>query len=210
MENIVIVGYGGHGKSVADTIERTGKYRIVGYTDVKKNQETDYMYLGTDDVLEAQFHAGVSCAIIGLGYMGNGQVRNKLYDKLKKIGYSLPAVIDPSAVISENAQVAEGTFVGKNAIINAYACVGRNCIINTGAIVEHECLVGDESHIAVGASMCGQSKVGKFCFIGANATIIQCISIGENTIIGAGSTVIKDMPSKVVAVGNPAKVIKNV
>ena len=168
------------------------------------------MYLGTDDVLEAQFHEGVSCAIIGLGYMGNGQVRNKLYDKLKKIGYSLPAVIDPSAVISENAQVAEGTFVGKNAIINAYACVGRNCIINTGAIVEHECLVGDESHIAVGASMCGQSKVGKFCFIGANATIIQCISIGENTIIGAGSTVIKDMPSKVVAVGNPAKVIKNV
>lgn len=210
MENIIIVGYGGHGKSVADTIERTGKYRIVGYTDVCEHKEAEYTYLGTDDVLETEFKLGTVYAIIGIGYMGNSQIRNKIYTNLKKIGYFLPVIIDPSAVVSQTAQVLEGTFVGKNVVINAYACIGKNCIINTGAIVEHECVVGDESHIAVGAVMCGQSKVKEYCLVGANATIIQCMNIGENTIIGAGSIVITDIPNSVVAVGNPARVIKNV
>ena len=41
MDDIILVGYGGHGKSVADCIERTKKYRIVGYTDLEQ-QESMY------------------------------------------------------------------------------------------------------------------------------------------------------------------------
>lgn len=44
-------------------------------------------------------------------------------------------------------------------------------------------------------------------FIGVNSTILKGVTIGENTIIGAGSVVTKDIPSNVVAVGNPCRVI---
>ena len=70
-KDIVIVGYGGHAKSIADAIESTKQYRIVGYTDFEDFQDSDYKYLGTDDILTDLFKEDVRYAIIGLGNMGN-------------------------------------------------------------------------------------------------------------------------------------------
>ena len=49
----------------------------------------------------------------------------------------------------------------------------------------------------------------KGCWIGAHVTILPGVVIGENSVIGAGSVVTKSVPNRVVAVGNPAKIIKN-
>lgn len=50
--------------------------------------------------------------------------------------------------------------------------------------------------------------IGKNCWIGAGALIMPGVTIGDNTVIGAGSVVTKDIPSNVVAVGNPCRVIR--
>lgn len=52
--------------------------------------------------------------------------------------------------------------------------------------------------------------IGKNCWIGAGAIIVPGITIGDNVVIGAGSVVTKDIPSNVVAVGNPCKVLREV
>ncbi|WP_027396836.1 acetyltransferase [Anaerovibrio lipolyticus] len=188
MEDIVIVGFGGHAKSVADCIEREGKYHIVGYTDLQK-ADSQYSYMGTDDELQAIFDSGIKNAAIGVGYMGKGEIRRQLYSKLKDIGFKLPIIVDPSASVSDTAAIGEGSFVGKGAIINTEAGVGKMVIINTKALVEHECVVGDYAHVAVGAVLCGQVKVGEAAFIGANATVIQCREVKGNAIIPAGATI---------------------
>ena len=51
-------------------------------------------------------------------------------------------------------------------------------------------------------------EVGDNVWIGGNVVVLPGVKIGSNTIIGAGSIVTKDIPSNVVAVGNPCKVIK--
>jgi sugar O-acyltransferase (sialic acid O-acetyltransferase NeuD family) len=186
MESLVIVGFGGHAKSVADCIEREGKYNIIGYTDVEEHH-SKYDYLGNDDVLQMVFNSGVKNAAVGVGYLGKGSIRNKLYDLLKKIGYNLPVIKDPSSIISESAIIGEGTFIGKAAIVNAEATIGKMAIVNTKALIEHECIVGDFTHIAVGAILCGQVKVGNSVLVGANATVIQCRSIESKSIVPAGA-----------------------
>lgn len=188
MEDIILIGYGGHAKSVADCINRQGKYNIVGYTDYKK-YDCRYKYLGTDDILNELYEAGIKNAVICIGYLGKGNIRERLYIKLKKIGYNLPAIIDPSAIVSKSAHICEGVFIGKYAIINVDAYVGKCCIINTGAIVEHECCIDDFTHIAVHSVLCGQVSIGKACLIGANATVIQCIKVPDNVVVPAGSVV---------------------
>lgn len=50
----------------------------------------------------------------------------------------------------------------------------------------------------------------KGCWIGANAIILPGVVIGENSVVGAGSIVTKDIPDRVVAVGNPARVIRKI
>lgn len=191
MEDIVLVGFGGHAKSVADCIERQGLYGIAGYTDEKICAECKYPYLGTDDELEKIFNRGVKKAAVCVGYLGKGEVRQKIYERLKKIGYNLPVIADKSAIVSESAVIGEGTFIGKDAVINAEACIGKMAIINSKALIEHECVVGDFAHVAVAAVLCGQVKVGTAAFIGANATVLQCIWVDDGALIPAGVTVRK-------------------
>lgn len=188
MEEIVLVGFGGHAKSVADCIERQGKYKIAGYTDYADNG-VGYCYLGTDDVLEKLYEQGVHNAVVCVGFLGKGMIRNQLYKKLKKIGYILPVIADPSAIISESAELQEGVFIGKLAVVNAEAKIGKMAIVNSKALVEHECVVGDFTHVAVGAVLCGQGEIGESCLVGANATVLQCRKVPSHSIVPAGFVV---------------------
>lgn len=196
MEDIILVGFGGHAKSVIDSIESEGKYRIVGYTDFSANTDyRGYKWLGADEKLSYYYEKGIRNVVISVGYLGKGNVREKLYDLVKHIGYNLPVIIDPTAIISKNITIEEGTFIGKHAIINAGSKIGKMCIINSGVIIEHENVIEDFSHIAVGAVLCGNVKIGKCSFVGANATVIQDKVIGQNCIIGASEILKRNLES---------------
>lgn len=52
--------------------------------------------------------------------------------------------------------------------------------------------------------------IGDNCWIGGSSTILPGVTIGDNVTIGAGSVVVKDIPSNSVAVGNPARVVRNI
>lgn len=53
-------------------------------------------------------------------------------------------------------------------------------------------------------------KVGNDVWIGGGVTVLPGVTIGDNVVIGAGSVVTKDIPSNVVAYGNPCRVVKNI
>ena len=191
-ENIVILGFGGHAKSVADSILQSGNYHIVGYTDTH-DCKSQFQYLGTDDELENLYKQGVRKAVLGVGYMGKSAIRDELVCLAKKIGFEFPVIIDHSATISESAMIGEGTFIGKKAVINAESKIGDFCIINTGAIIEHENVIDSYSHVAVGAILCGNVTTGHHSLIGAGTTIIQGRVIGNNCIIGAKSLILSNV-----------------
>lgn len=211
MERILILGMGGHAKSIVDSIERENKYEIAGYV-INASEDSacveKYPVLGCDDNLQELFLSGIHNAVVGVGFLGDGDLRNQLYRKLKDIGYELPAICDPSAIIASGVSIGEGTFIGKGAILNADTNIGKMCIVNTGAIIEHDCAIGDFSHVSVGAVLCGGVNVGMNTFVGANATVVQERSIGDRTIIGAGAVVVRDVEEKCTIVGNPGRIIK--
>lgn len=211
MEQILVLGHGGHAISLVDILEREKLYNVAGY--VVNNDEAEegwnYPIIGRDEDLEDLYRKGITNAAIGIGYLGKGNLRETLYDMLKKIGYKVPVICDPSAIVSEHATIQEGSFIGKGAIINSGAVIGKGCIINSGAIVEHDCYVNDFSHISVGSVLCGEVQIGSASFIGANATIIQGVVIQRNSIVGAGAVVTENIMEKSIAAGVPAKIIKS-
>lgn len=211
MEDIVLIGMGGHAKGVVDTIERQKRYHVIGFIEQQGEQSKaykNYKVIGFDSDLGFLYNRGVKNAFITIGYLGNSQVRKNLYEKVKLIGYHLPVIIDDTAAVAKDTHIDEGSYVGKNAIINADSHIGKMCIINNGAVVEHDCMIGEYSHIAVGAVVCGMSHIKKQCFVGANASVMQGITVGANTIIGAGAVVINNVASNCTVVGIPAKVIE--
>ena len=91
----------------------------------------------------------------------------------------------------------------------AGAEIGEASIINTKSSGDHECILGDGVHIAPGVTLCGCVKIGSYTMISAGAVVVlPRIGIGPNVLVGAGSVVIRDLPDNVVAIGVPAKVVR--
>lgn len=196
MEDIILLGFGGHAKSVIDCIERQRKYRIIGFLDKEERGKISYRgyeVVGGDDDLPRFYDQGIRNAFVTVGYLGQSTVRNQLYDRLKQIGFRMPNIIDPFAAIADDVVLGEGNFIGKFAMLNSDAQIGNMCIINSGALIEHECRVGDFSHISVGTILCGGVTVGKESFVGAGSTLIQGITVGDGCVIAAGTTLRKNV-----------------
>lgn len=139
--------------------------------------------------------------------IGNNGIRKKIAERIQ---VEFGKAFHPSAVISGEAGVEEGTVIMQGAIVQSCASIGRHCIINTGASVDHECRLGDYVHISPHATLCGNVTVGEGTWIGAGTVVIPGVKIGAWSVIGAGSVVSKDIPDRVLAVGNRCKVIKNI
>ncbi|UZQ50526.1 acetyltransferase [Clostridium kluyveri] len=209
MKKIVLIGAGGHCKVIVDLIESLKEYYIFGVTDKKKwGTILNYKIVGDDSELENIYKSGVHYAFICVGTISNLSIRNKIYSKLKNIGFNIPVLIHKGAIASPYAHIEEGTCVMAGVVVNAGSHIGKNCIINTGSVIEHDCKIGDNTHISPNVALSGGTKVGNNTHIGIGSSVIQNIRIGNNVTVGAGAVVIDDIPDNVVSVGVPSKIIK--
>ena len=210
-KKIVLIGGGGHCKTVISILKKLDNFEIAGIVDINKAGSliSGIKIIGTDDDLKDIYKSGMNNALITVGSIKDNTKRYRLFNIAREIGYNFPVIISPEAIVDKSVKIDEGTVIMLGSIINIDSSIGKNCIINTGAIIEHDCKIGDHCHITPGVHISGAVNIGELSFIGIGATIIQGIKIGKNITIGAGSVVIKDIPDNVIALGNPAKIIKS-
>jgi len=210
-KKIVLIGGGGHCKVVISILKKLDNFEIAGIVDINKAGSliSGIKIIGTDDDLKDIYKSGIQNALITVGSTKDNIKRYRLFNMAREIGYKFPVIISPEAIVDESVKIDEGTVIMPGSIINIDSFIGKNCIVNTGAIIEHDCKIGNHCHIAPGVHISGAVNIGELNFLGIGVTIIQEIKIGKNVTIGAGSVVIKDIPNNVIAVGNPAKIIKS-
>ena len=194
-KKIILIGGGGHCRSCIDVIETTKIFKIAGIVEQPgKNANTPllcYPILGSDDDLET-LRKTVDYALITVGQMKSSQVRQKIFNGLKKLGFILPMIISPLAHVSNHASIGEGTIVMHQAIVNAGASIGVNCILNTQCLVEHDARIGDHTHISTGAVINGDAVIGSGSFVGSNATIVQGATLPGQYFFKAASLIISE------------------
>ncbi len=195
MQELIIIGAGGHAKSVIDILESMNEYKILGLVDNAfelGSEVLGYKVIGNDLDLE-KLKSLSKFAFIAIGQIKNPFPRFETYQKLKKLDFDLPTVISPSSIISDKSEIGDGTIVMNGAIINAGAKVGSNCIINSGAIIEHDASIGDNTHISTNSVINGSASVGNNSFVGSGSIIRNNISIGNECIISMGSIIYKNI-----------------
>jgi len=192
--SLIIIGGGGHTKVLVDIL-RSRKMIILGITDTNPDLKKvlGIPVLGKDDVILDHSPDQVHL-VNGIGSVSQPFLRQKVYEKFKKAGYTFTQVIHPSAIISKEAMLSEGVQVLAGSIVQTGCLIGENSIINNRASVDHDCQIGKHVHIAPGATLSGNVHVGELTHIGTGATVIQGIRIGKQSIIGAGTTIIKNVP----------------
>lgn len=195
MEDIILIGGGGHCKACIDVIEAEKRFLIAGILDVQDRLGDDlfgYKIIGTDgDMPEvSKRHTNF---LVAIGQIKSPDLRIGKYRQVKALGLKMPVIVSPLAYVSRHTGIGEGSIVMHRAVVNAGAWIGDNCIINTGVIIEHDAVIGDHCHISTGAIVNGCSVVGEHTFVGSNSMIRERVRVGRGSVIGGGVSVIKDV-----------------
>lgn len=204
MKDLILIGGGGHCKSVIEVAESCG-YHIMGVLDQPEfvgKQVLDYKVIGVDDDIPQ--YVDKADFVITVGFIKNPALRIALFNKVKNAGGSLATLVASTAHVSRYAKLGEGTVVMHNAFVNAGAQIGDNVILNTFCNIEHDAVIGDQCHISTGTMVNGDCKVGKNCFIGSLSVLANGIQVGDDIVVGAGSLVRKSISVKGIYSGNPA------
>jgi sugar O-acyltransferase (sialic acid O-acetyltransferase NeuD family) len=207
MKPLILVGGGGHCKSVIDVAESAGYVieGILGRPEEVGKTVLGYKVIGTDDDM-VKF-ADSADFIVTVGQIKSPELRIKLHRMLDEFKCHLATIIAPTAYVSKYAIIGEGSVIMHHAFVNADSKLGKGCIINTASTIEHEAVVGNYCHISTGAKVNGAAIVRDESFVGSGSVINQCVTIGKRVVIGAGSVVITDLPDNCLALGVPAKPI---
>ena len=203
-KKLILVGGGGHCKSVIDVAESAG-FQIQGILDIPENvgkKVLDYLIIGTDDQIPN--YANDAVFIVTVGHIKDAALRIKLHQKIFEAGGTLATIVASTAHVSKYAQIGEGSVIMHQAVVNADAEIGKGCIINTFANIEHDAKIGDYCHISTGAMINGNCVVGNETFFGSQSVMVNGIEITSGCVIGAGSLIRKNATQKGVYSGNPA------
>ena len=179
LENIIIIGGGGHAKIVACILKKHPSWVPIGYF-----------------------------AAIGIAQGVKGDLRMQIIHKIEEYGLKFPSIVSPHSIVNEGVIINDGTIIMDGAVVQPGARIGKYSIINTGSTVDHDCQIGSNVHIAPGANLSGHVVVGNNVLVGIGAKIIQGVSICTNATLGAGAVATKSIKVPGVYIGIPARVHK--
>lgn len=202
MKNIkvCILGIGGHSKVIIEILRLIGCKLQGLYDDNPITHNQEFCGLKVSGPIDS-FESGS-----GVIAIGDNRIRKNIDNRLTKVNWE--TLIHPTAIISTDVEIGEGTVIMAGAIIQPGVKIGKHCIINTGSCIDHDCQINDYVHIAPNTSLAGGIIVGEGTIIGIGSSIIPNIKIGQWSKIGAGSVVVHDQPDNCTVVGSPAKPIK--
>jgi sugar O-acyltransferase (sialic acid O-acetyltransferase NeuD family) len=214
INNYILWGSSGYAKVLAELIALHNS-RVVALFDNNPQTESVLsdvpLYIGLKGFLQWR-KLEISENIFALAAIGGGRGTDRLdiHKIFKENNVNIGTLVHPSAYVSKSSILGAGSQILAHSIIAADAHLGEGCIINHQANVDHECILGDGVHLAPSATLCGCVTLGNNVFVGAGAVVLPRLSIGHDTIVGAGAIVTCNLPSGVIAVGNPARVVRTV
>lgn len=212
LKKVVVVGAGGFGREVIEIFKDLNnlshEWDILGFIDdtvsLRGQNINGFPVLGGIDWL-IENRKDIGCVVA----IGDPNNKKAVVEKLEKNNVIFYNAIHPSVIKSEYITLGKGVIICAGVILTVNISVGDHVCINLNSTVGHDAVIDNYCSIMPNVTISGNDYIGNCTYLGTGATIINKIRIGNNSTIGAGAAVVKDIPDDVVAVGIPAKVIKN-
>ena len=203
--DLVVLGTTDFAVEVADVAEQSG-WRVVAFVenlDIGRCRDAlEGLPIVWVDELTGMSRTHV--AVCGLGTTH----RQRFTDQAEELGMSFATVVHPTAVVSRRSSIGPGSVIGVRTVVGAVSRLGRHVLMNRGAMVGHHTEVGDFASLQPGSNVAGSCMIGEGTYVGMGAAVIDHRKVGSHSVVGAGAVVTHDLPDHVLAVGMPARVIR--
>lgn len=213
-KKVILIGSGQHCNVVIYNIKEQGLYDIACIAEIdttKCNCEIqgipveEFKNFSVDAMERLSKKYDTNLFIIAFGSM---KYRKPVFEFLVKNGWKPINVIHPSAVVSKSAKIGKGVLVEAGCLITPSPIIGDNVVVNTGSQINHDNIVESHVYIASGVVLSGGVHIKENTLLDDGVIVTLGAKVGSNSIIGAGAVVTKDLPDRIVAYGNPCKVIR--
>jgi len=197
---IILIGAGGHARSCIDVIKSRKEYTIhglIGLISELDSEISGQRVIGTEDNLE-EVVKSCSNAVVAIGQIKSPNLRARIFEELKEIGFQMPVLISPYAYVSPDSIIGEGTIIMHGAIVNAGAKIGSNCILNSSSLVEHDVVVGDNCHISTSVVLNGGAHIRSGSFIGSGSIVQEHAEIASFSVIPMGAHIFREAKTRKV------------
>lgn len=186
----VMVGAGGHGRVVADLIRLSGHLELVAVVDDDSRTHGGYLdgveIIGSTALLERHPRAATACVVA----IGDNRTRARIFNLALGLGYHLPPLVHPAAVIARGVKLPSGLIVCAGAVVAPGVRLGSDSLIGANAVLDADCELGD--HCRVGPAVvvgCGvrqgaYSTLGAGALVEPSSVIAPDQSVAANTVIG--------------------------
>jgi sugar O-acyltransferase (sialic acid O-acetyltransferase NeuD family) len=188
----VLIGNGGHSREV------------MAQMGIKLDRFVDDQYVNDETFPISELDPEKHVVMIAVA---NSKDRFDIAQRLPK-GIQFFTFIHPTALIMDNVEIGEGSFIGAYSILTTNIKIGKHAILNRGNHIGHDCRIGDYFSAMPGAIVSGNVTIHSLVYMGTNSSIREKLSIHSLSTIGMNSTVVKHIEDAGVYVGVPSKKIK--
>ena len=188
----VLVGNGGHAREV------------MAQMGLKLDRFVDDQYVDDETFPICKLNPEKHAVMIAVA---NSKDRFDIMTRLPK-GIYFFNFIHPTALIMDNVEIGEGSFIGAYSILTTNIKIGPHAILNRGNHIGHDCKIGSFFSAMPGVIVSGDVIIGDVVYMGTNSSIREKLTIHSLCTIGMNSAVVKHIEQPGVYVGCPSKLVK--
>lgn len=161
---LLILGAGGHGRSVAESAELSGEWADIIFADdswPSKEKVSKFKIVSNISKIKFLDKSGV----LAITAVGNNQLRNQWNKQLMELGIPLATIIHPNTIISPTAVIGHGVAIMAGCVVGTHSQIGNGVILNMGTLLDHDVFVDEYAHLSVGVKVAGGKEISQYSFL---------------------------------------------
>lgn len=210
MKEVILAGNGITASVLRRHLQEDGRYGICGAIvddEFVDDGSRDFSAVGVSKVT-GEYPPEAFAVIMAMGYYDLNRSRERMFTRLKSLGYRIETYIHPEARVYTEIPLGEGCVVLPGAVIDPHVNVGVNTVVWSNATLAHHSSVGDHCWVATGCVVSGQASISNNTFLGVNSTVVNEVTVREFNIVGASGLITKDTKPNSVYLARSAELLR--
>ena len=195
-KNLIIVGDSSFAEVAYEYFTHDSEYRVVAFAVEREHLRRSVLFglpVVALDELVTKYTPRDHDVFVAIVYSQLNRLRTRLYESVKRMGYSCARYISSRAFVWPNVRLGEHCFVFEGNVVQPFVEIGNNVILWSGNHVGHHSLIEDHCFIASHVVISGHCRIGKYCFLGVNSTLGNNVTLGADTVVGAAALILKSV-----------------